>query len=307
METARINSITRLRLNADGEGVRSVVFMHGCPLNCFWCCNPETRIGEEFKTLEPGELFQYIRRDVEYFRASGGGITFSGGEPLIWGSFLEQFISGYCAGFTVDVETSLDVEADTVRRLLPLINQWNVDFKMADPEQHREYTGRSNERILENLRLLAQQIPGERLLITYPVIPGYNDTGDNVARMIRILRELGISRIELHPYRKMAEEKQRNQGLSPVEVPSASPERLEQLRRQFRESGFALVERPAPVGKGKCEYLKALRRAVCSREKLPVEIAECTVNQPCIGTCPRCEYELDEINRYLYKGESGDV
>ena len=82
MESVRVNSITRLRIRCDGQGVRSVVFLQGCPLDCFWCCNPEIRAGDDCKTLTGEQLAAYLRRDVPYFLASGGGITFSGGEPF---------------------------------------------------------------------------------------------------------------------------------------------------------------------------------------------------------------------------------
>lgn len=307
MEKARINSITRLRIAADGEGVRSVIFMQGCPLNCFWCCNPETRTEEGYKTLTPEELYRYVRRDVVYFRASGGGITFSGGEPLIWTDFIHRFIRDCCRDFTVDVETSLDVPEETVRRLAPLVHQWNVDFKVADPEKHRQFTGSTNHRILKNLELLSRLIPRERILITVPVIPGYNDSDEDLGQMMDILRQWGIFRVELHPYRKIAEQKQRSQGWTPREIPTVGREQRKHIVSLLEEGGFTLAERPAPYGKEKCRYLKNLRTEVCQKEQLPVEIARCTVDAPCIGTCPRCEFELDEINRLLSRGEKEHV
>ena len=90
MLTANIQTITRLRINVDGEGVRSVVFMHHCPLRCFWCCNPETRTGEGYRTLTVRELYGYLKRDVPYFEKSRGGVVFSGGEPLLQADFLKD-------------------------------------------------------------------------------------------------------------------------------------------------------------------------------------------------------------------------
>ena len=299
METVRVNSITRLRIRCDGEGVRSVVFLQGCPLDCFWCCNPEIRAGDSYRTLTGDQLDAYLRRDVPYFLESGGGITFTGGEPLVWGTFLEEYIPRYCHGFSVDLETSLDAPWQRVEGLIPLVNQWCVDFKMADPEKHREFTGSTNERILENLERLSRCVPGERILITWPVIPGYNDTDENVAAMVETLTRLGLKRIELHPYRKVAEAKQRKTGKKPVEVPELTSARRQQLEQRLREAGFHLEERTPPYGKAKCEYLKALRRDFCQKHKLDVEIVECPVTEGCIGTCPRCEYELDEIGKQL--------
>lgn len=303
MESVRVNSITRLRIRCDGQGVRSVVFLQGCPLDCFWCCNPEIRAGDDCKTLTGEQLAAYLRRDVPYFLASGGGITFSGGEPLVWGEFLEGFIPQYCRGFSVDLETCLDAPRQRVEGLIPLVDQWCVDFKMADPEKHREYTGHTNDRILENLTLLADRVP-ERILITWPVIPGYNDTDENVTAMIDRLTRLGLKRIEVHPYRKVAEEKQRRTGKSPVEVPELSHSRREQLEQRLREAGFSPEVRTPPYGKEKCEYLKGFRRRLCRDHSLDVEILECPVTEGCIGTCPRCEYELDEIGKQLRRKEN---
>lgn len=302
METVRVNSITRLRIRCDGEGVRSVVFLHGCPLDCFWCCNPEIRAGDDYRTLTAEQLWRHLERDLPYFLSSGGGITFSGGEPLVWGAFLEEFIPQYCQGFSVDLETSLDASWHRVENLTPLVNQWCVDFKQADPEMHRQFTGSTNDRILQNLTQLANRIPGERILITWPVIPGYNDSDENIRAMIDWLNRLGLKRIELHPYRKIAEEKQRSTGRTPVEVKELTPERRRQLEQRLREAGLTPETRKSPYGKEKCEYLKALRRSFCEAHNWNVEILECPVTEGCIGTCPRCEYELDEIGKMLQTG-----
>ena len=78
----KVNSIIRLRINSDGEGVRSVIFLQDCPLSCVWCCNPETRFGNRYKEVTVEQLYELIARDQVYFDSTNGGITFSGGEPL---------------------------------------------------------------------------------------------------------------------------------------------------------------------------------------------------------------------------------
>jgi len=107
MLKANISSITRLRINEDGPGVRSVIFMCDCPLNCVWCCNPEICLSKSFKTLSVDELYGYISKDIPYFVNSGGGITFSGGEPLLHTDYIKRFIDKYCNSFSVALETSL--------------------------------------------------------------------------------------------------------------------------------------------------------------------------------------------------------
>lgn len=299
METASINCITRLRIHSDGPGVRSVIFMQGCPLRCFWCCNPETRFGTDYKVLSSSQLFQYILPDIPYYEASGGGVTFSGGEPLLWGSFLAEFLTEYGTGFTADMETSLYADRETIDRLIPLIHQWNIDFKVFHPVSHLSYTGKSNKKILENLRYLASRIPKEQIIITYPVIPGYNDSDQNIRKMMRFLQELGIFQIELHPYRKFSEDKKRKLGLSVREVPQLSPEQYAHIVSLLREGGFTLVERKTLYSKEKCAYLKQLRKDLCQTHGLCVEFLQCTHTGDCIGTCPQCEYELQQINQAL--------
>ena len=302
MLNAPFNSITRLRIHSDGVGVRSVIFMQQCPLSCFWCCNPETRTGEDYRILTPEALYEYIKGDIPYFLASGGGITFSGGEPLLHSDFLREFISTYCQDFAVDIETSLFTTEENLNALIPLIDHWNVDFKVFDEKKHRAFTGVSNQRILENLVLLAENVPPERILITYPVIPGYNDSDENVQSMIRFMKEHGLYRLELHPYRKMAEEKHRKAGLKPTPVEPLSEEQYRHICQQFYDSGMTLISRKTLYGKDKCRYLKQLRRDLCQNRQLNVEIIDCTFDGECIGTCPRCEFELQQIGQQLTGG-----
>jgi len=295
MDTVSINSITRLRIHADGEGVRSVLFLQGCPLDCFWCCNPETRFGNTYRKLTDQQLYSYIREDVPYFLFSGGGVTFSGGEPLLQADFIRRFVQNHCGGFTIDIETSLYAPWETVESLIPHIQLWNVDFKVFDDSLHREYTGKSNRRILDNIRRLVRTAGPDRVLITYPVIPGCNDSRENTARMISFMKEVGLDRIEVHPYRKGCEEKHRKLGKVTREIPELSPEQYRSILEMFRNNGILPVQRGSLFGKEKCEYLKALRRDICNIWKLNVDIAECEITEGCIGTCPRCEQELHEI------------
>lgn len=296
METAGIHSITRLRINSDGEGVRSVIFMQGCPLDCFWCCNPETRFGSRFRRLTVQQLYTYIREDIPYYLFSQGGLTFSGGEPLLWSSFIKAFAEEYCREFTVDLETSLYAPWENIEPLIPLVHLWNVDFKVFDSLRHEEYTGKSNVLIVDNLRRLVSAAGPEHILITYPVVPGYNDSQENISRMVDLLRELGITRIELHPYRKFAEEKHRKLHRPFREIPEISSQCLKQLLTFFRENGIAPTQRGTIFSKEKCEYLKGLRREICANWDLNVDIAECDITEGCIGTCQKCEQELHEIS-----------
>ena len=210
MDKANISSITRLRINEDGPGVRSVVFMCGCPLNCVWCCNPEICMSKSFKTLAVDELYAYISKDIPCFVNSGGGVTFSGGEPLLHTDYIKRFINKYCNGFSSALETSLYTDISNVEILYPLIDRWYIDFKVFDEKKHIEYTGVSNEVIKSNLNFLSRNIDKDKITITYPMIPGFNTSDDNLYDMMTFLSELGIKYIELHPYRKFQEQKHKD-------------------------------------------------------------------------------------------------
>lgn len=291
----QIHNITRLRVHTDGVGVRSVVFLHGCPLSCFWCCNPETRFGP-CQTLTAEALWSAVKQDLPYFRSSGGGITLSGGEPLRQWREVLPFLQ-LCGGISVDIETSLLAPQEALAALIPYIDTWNIDCKHMDEKRHLAFTGVSNERILQNLSFLSRHVPKEKIIITYPVLPGKNDDPENLRAMMAFLKELGIFRMELHPYRKVAEQKQKEFSLPLRPLPPLSPRAEAAIRATLSKNGFSLVEKESVTGRNKCRYLKQLRRSYADERNIPLEIPECTYQGPCIGTCPRCEWELSELNK----------
>jgi len=299
MIAADIHHITRLRVNSDGDGVRSVIFVHGCPLNCFWCCNPETRFTDNFKTLTPEQLNDYIKKDKLYFQNSNGGVTFCGGEPLLYTDFIEEYIKEYCTDFSVNIETSLYVEQTELIKLLPLVNEWYIDFKIFDEQKHIEYTGRSNELIKENLRFLTKKIDLKKIIITFPMITDYNTSAHDMDDMITFLKNLGIYRIALHPYRKEAEYKQNELGLIPTNVSEVNSKLHQSIIQKLVENGFEIVERTILVEKEKCNFLKHIRREICNRNGIKLVISDCSYVGRCTGTCPQCEYELSTINDYI--------
>ena len=302
MEKTKINSITRLRINEDGTGVRSVIFMCGCPLNCFWCCNPEICLSKKFKMLTVDELYTYISKDIPYFMNSNGGITFSGGEPLLHSRYIKSFIEKYCRNFSVALETSLYTEQKVLEEIYPLIDEWYIDFKVFDNVKHIEYTGVSNERIKDNLKFLSSRIDRDKITVTYPLIPGYNTSDENLLNMMAFLNDLRIKNIELHPYRKFQEEKHKNVGIEPVIIDEISNELYSKIKYSFLNNGFELVERKKYYEKEKCRYLKSIRKKICDEENIQLEIKDCTFEGRCVGTCPQCEYELKIINHTLNNG-----
>ncbi len=296
---ARVVNISRLRINEDGEGVRSVIFLHGCPLDCAWCCNPETRFQNQYYPMDGDTLFGHISQDLPYFLNGRGGLTFSGGEPMLHADFLADFIPRFCGGFSVNMETSLYANRGDILRLVPLIDEWYVDFKVFDSRRHLDLTGVSNDSILENLALLVSRKGPDKVIATYPMVPGCNVSDENVTAMIRHLKSLGIYRIQLHRYRKFQEDKHRDLGLEPVVIPELSLQRYTAIAERLMSEGFQVVSRPVVREKEKCRYLKEIRKHWRDDHGIAVDIAQCSFQGRCIGTCPKCEQELSTIRKHM--------
>ena len=299
--TANIGNITRLRINEDGPGVRSVIFMCACPLNCVWCCNPVLCLSKRYKTLSADELYTYLAKDILYFKNSGGGITFSGGEPLLYPDFIHEFITKYCKDFSAEIETSLYTAKENLEKLVPLINHWYIDFKVFDEKKHLEYTGVSNETIKANLQYLSSHIDTNKITVTYPVIPGYNTSEENLSRMMGFLKDLDIQTVELHPYRKKQEKKHFDLGLQATVIEELTKTQYEKIKETFLQNGFLIPAGNPYREKEKCRYLKAIRKKLCEDEKIPLTIKDCDFEGRCVGTCPQCEYELTFINDWQSK------
>ncbi len=189
--TAKIAGISRLRMETDGSGIRTLVHLSRCPLLCRYCLNPGLRSGRIGKPFTPEQLLKELECDDVYFRASGGGVTFSGGEPACRSDFIEQFRSICPEHWTIAIETSLNVLPKHVEQLAWCIDLWIVDIKDMDGGIYHEYTGVANRRVLENLRYLAERIPKERVLVRVPLIPWYNTPAD-VQASIKAVEEMGF-------------------------------------------------------------------------------------------------------------------
>ena len=172
--TAKIAGISRLRMETDGAGIRTLVHLSRCPLLCRYCLNPELRSGRIGQPYTPEHLLKELECDDVYFRASSGGVTFSGGEPACRSEFIARFRSICPEHWTIAIETSLNVLPKHVEKLIDSIDLWIVDIKDMDGGIYHEYTGVANRRVLENLRYLAKHVSKERVLVRIPLIPWYN-------------------------------------------------------------------------------------------------------------------------------------
>lgn len=192
-------SLTRLRMGTDGAGVTTLVAGAGCPLRCRWCLNGRILREGAPEPVTALELCERVRIDDLYFRATGGGVTFGGGESLLHAAFLRRFRE-LCPGeWNISVETSLAVDPGLVRLSLGAVDLYIVDCKDMDSQIYRCYTGGDAALMRENLRLVLEAAGPERVIVRVPLIPEYN-TPEDQARSAETLRRMGVERLDLFSY-----------------------------------------------------------------------------------------------------------
>lgn len=199
----------------DGPGIRTTVFFKGCPLSCWWCHNPESiskeiitvngkTFGREY-TVE--ELYDILQRDMIFFDESGGGVTFSGGEPLSQVKFLKEImIRCNNNGIHTAVDTSGFANQESLKKIIPYTDIFLYDLKIMDPDIHQKYTSVSNSLILKNLEYLVKN--EAKIIIRIPLIPDITFESTNLEKMIRFLKNLDFNpEINLLPFHRIAEGK----------------------------------------------------------------------------------------------------
>ena len=215
----------------DGPGIRTVAFLKGCPLRCKWCHSPESwsygierypdgeTIGRE---MSVDELLAEVLKDKDFYAASSGGVTLSGGEPLAHPDFCaELFAKAKAAGIHTAIETGGFAQSDAIGRLLPVVDLWLYDVKELDEAKYLEYTSRPLAPSLANLRRVDAELrtPG-RIVLRCPMIPGLNDDEDELRRIGALADELGsVSRIDVEPYVPYGVDKAKRLGLMVYEAP----------------------------------------------------------------------------------------
>ena len=194
-------AISRHRLMTDGEGVTTLVVLHSCPLRCRWCLNPQTwREGSTFQMMTPMQLFAHVRVDDLYFQATGGGVTFGGGEPALRSSFISEFRRICPRQWKLNIETSFNVPQEHIERLSSFIDEFVIDIKDMNPQIYKEYTGVDNRKTFENLKFIAAAGLADKCLIRIPLIPGYN-TDEDRERSMAMLCGMGFTRFDKFEYK----------------------------------------------------------------------------------------------------------
>ncbi len=198
-----IIGVVRHRLAVDGQGVTTLVAFHGCTLRCRYCLNAQClRVDGFSRAITPAELFNEVMIDNLYFLATGGGITFGGGEPAIRSEFIDAFCRMVPPEWHITIETAMNVNRYHLERLLPHMHQYIIDVKDVNPDIYRRYTGQDNKRVLDNLQwLLGHDGMTERIVVRVPHIPDYN-TNDDVSRTREYLTALGITHIDEFTYKR---------------------------------------------------------------------------------------------------------
>jgi pyruvate formate lyase activating enzyme len=255
-----IFDIKRFSVN-DGPGIRTTVFFKGCPLSCWWCHNPESQlcgpeVVERFHMLDGKkynhnetigyyttveEVMKDIEKDTVFYDTSRGGVTFSGGEPLFQPGFLRS-LATTCKNR--DIHTCLDTSGYCDPAILSgffsIIDIFLFDIKVPDRDKHFRYTGVYNDRIWQNLSLMAGA--GCNYIIRLPVIPGVNDSDKDIFEIINAVGHLPNRMKEVHllPYHNLAKHKQERLRMhNKMDIcGEVSTERLSGIAEKFDRIGY---------------------------------------------------------------------
>lgn len=198
--TAPFIAINRHRLTTDGEGVTTLVGFHGCPLHCEYCLNAQCLQADGvWCRLTPGELYSEVEIDDLYFVATGGGICFGGGEPLLRSDFIKAFAEIMNPEWKLTIETSLNVPLENVKAIASLVQMWYVDIKDMNPDIYKAYGCKENEQVVSNLQWLAANGYADKVIIRLPLIPEYNADEDR-QRSQQQLEEMGFTNFDKFNY-----------------------------------------------------------------------------------------------------------
>lgn len=237
-----LSNIQRFSVH-DGPGIRTTVFLKGCTLNCAWCHNPETidpkpqlqlntqkLYGEE---MSAEEVVAEVLKDKQYYDNSQGGMTLSGGEPLLQADFAAEILK---AAKEKGIHTALDTAGNipwlAFEKVLPFLDLVLLDLKIMDPILHKTYTGSDNKIIHENAKKLFST--GIEVNVRIPVIGGVNDTLENIRATAEFIKGYpNITEVKLLPYHSLGMEKAKSIGLTQQEFITPDKEVLKQFAKEF--------------------------------------------------------------------------
>ena len=249
----------------DGPGIRTIVFLKGCPLSCQWCSNPESQsikpviMYKEDDCLHCGRCITackrgaispenktWINRELcsgcTTYRRSGGGITLSGGEPLMQYEFASELLQA-CKGqgWNTAIETTGVGSREAIEKVIPYVDTVLLDIKHMDGEQHKKFTGVSNDLVIKNAPEICKI---SNTVIRVPVIPGFNYSVEDIKAIAEFARTLvGIRTIHLLPYHSFGENKYGllGQDYTLKQIKPLAPEDLEECKAVVESYGFQCI------------------------------------------------------------------
>jgi pyruvate formate lyase activating enzyme len=241
----------------DGPGIRTTVFLKGCPLNCWWCHNPESQRGEPEKVDQctfrwnlsndysqrdvigsqvlVEDVMREVEKDLPFYEESKGGVTFSGGEPMLQIDFLHSLLTE-CKRKEINtaIDTTGYASINDFEKIYDVTDIFLYDLKLIDDRLHYEYCGVSNKIIHDNLKVLSSK--GNKIILRLPIIPTITDTEENMTSTISFISSLkNIKEIDLLPYHRSANakyERMQKENKTADLVPPAK-EYMDELRNKF--------------------------------------------------------------------------
>lgn len=300
----RVFNIQRYSIH-DGFGIRTLVFLKGCPLSCLWCANPESQknspelgfitakctggdtcegpcvntcpegavaLDEKGKPdidrsacnncgacaeacyygalqlvgrdMDIDEVLAEVEKDRPFYRRSGGGVTIGGGEPLMQFEFTTELLKALRNIYLhTAIETCGYAPWTKFETVLQHVDLLQIDLKHIDSDKHNALTGKGNELIIDNLKKTLSVKKPEDVIIRIPVIPGCNDSRENITQSAAFVSELGYKQIELIPYHRMGVAKYSQYGMVyPLnEVEPSTQEEIQALRDKVEDFGLKEV------------------------------------------------------------------
>ena len=230
----RINSVETMGL-VDGPGIRVVVFMQGCPLRCLYCHNPETwNLNDDVDLYTPEELLDKIKNYKEYFNEDGG-VTFSGGEPLVQSKFLLECLK-LCK--KENIHTCIDTAGSIsyCEKILKYTDLVILDIKAPNDKMHKLITGKSIDESIKFIKLCEKL--NKKLWLRTVIVPGINDTEEFIDDLINYIKPIkNVEKVELLPYHTLGVHKYEELGIKYKlkDTPDMDKERCKELEEKLKK------------------------------------------------------------------------
>lgn len=218
------------------------------PFKCDLCgdCEiacPTNNINLVGKEYNVDELTELILKDKVFYKRTNGGVTYSGGEPTVQLDFLIELSKNLKANdINIAIETCGFFNINDFRKLLPYLDIVYFDLKVIDDNLHQNFTGKSNKKIIDNLKKLKSHF--DKIVIRFPLIPDYTDTKQNVEDIIKLLKEIGITRIDILPYHRLGERKyiwlNVKYALAGLD-PKLALDKADEIKKVFKDAGLTAM------------------------------------------------------------------